>query len=53
MPAKEFSFATPAWTFGASVVPWWLLVGPIWEASPVSFIFRDTLLLIYRREALP
>jgi hypothetical protein len=51
--ANEFSFATPAWTFGAGVTPWWLLAGLFWEASPVSFTVQDTLLLIYRREALP
>ena len=45
--------ATPDWTFGASVVPWWHLVGLFWQASPVSFTVRDTLVRIYRREALP
>jgi hypothetical protein len=31
----------------------WLLVGPLWELSPVSFTVQDAPVLIYRREALP
>jgi hypothetical protein len=50
---KILVLATPAWTFGASVVPWWLSVGLFWEASPVTFTVRDTMSLIYCREASP
>jgi hypothetical protein len=51
--AKQFPFATPAWTFRASVAPWWSLDGLIREASPVRFIVQDTMSLIDRGEALP
>jgi hypothetical protein len=52
-PGTHAIVATLAWTFGASVVPWWPLVGLFWEASPVRVTVQDTPLLIYRREALP
>jgi hypothetical protein len=50
---REFSFAMPAWTFEAGMVPWRHLVGLFRQASPVSFTVQDVRLPIYRREALP